>query len=94
MGLYRKKPMEVEADQWFIDGDHDEVKPYGDCFLLPDNEMSFCPVCDKPLFLHGYVGTLEGGQRVCPGDYIIKGIEGEFYPCKPDIFNKTYDPCR
>ena len=35
--------------------------------------------------------TLEGNMRVSPGDYIIKGVEGEFYPCKPDIFHKTYD---
>jgi hypothetical protein len=34
---------------------------------------------------------LEGFQVVCPGDYIVKGVEGEFYPCKADIFEKTYE---
>jgi hypothetical protein len=37
------------------------------------------------------IRTLEGSMRVNPGDYIIKGIKGEFYPCKPDIFEATYD---
>ena len=35
--------------------------------------------------------TLEGVMRISPGDYVIKGIRGEFYPCKPDIFKKTYE---
>ena len=38
------------------------------------------------------INTLEGVQWVSPGDWIIKGIAGEFYPCKPDIFEATYDP--
>ncbi len=38
-----------------------------------------------------YVDTLEGRHEAKPGDYIIKGIKGEFYPCKPDIFLKSYD---
>lgn len=36
--------------------------------------------------------TLEGVMRAIPGDYIIKGVKGEFYPCKPDIFEETYEP--
>ena len=36
------------------------------------------------------IGTLEGPHKCSPGDYIIQGIKGEFYPCKPDIFEKTY----
>ena len=36
--------------------------------------------------------TLEGDMKAMPGDYIIKGVQGEFYPCKPDIFAKTYEP--
>lgn len=38
------------------------------------------------------IATLEGAHWVDPGDYVIKGVAGEFYPCKPDIFVKTYDP--
>lgn len=38
-----------------------------------------------------YIHTLEGKMYACTGDFIIQGVEGEFYPCKPDIFHKTYD---
>ncbi|MDR3081611.1 MAG: hypothetical protein LBV60_11920 [Streptomyces sp.] len=40
---------------------------------------------------HGWIDTLEGGHTVCPGDWIIKGVQGEFYPCKPDVFAATYE---
>jgi hypothetical protein len=40
---------------------------------------------------HGWISTLEGGHIVCPGDWIIKGIKGEFYACKPDVFAQSYD---
>ncbi|MDN6798136.1 MAG: hypothetical protein L0L50_02335 [Propionibacterium sp.] len=38
------------------------------------------------------IRTLEGDMRVAPGDYVIRGVRGEFYPCKPDIFAATYEP--
>lgn len=41
---------------------------------------------------HGWIDTLEGGHIVCPGDFIITGVKGERYPCKPDIFAATYEP--
>jgi hypothetical protein len=41
---------------------------------------------------HGWIDTLEGSHTVCPGDWIITGVKGEMYPCKPDIFAATYDP--
>ena len=40
---------------------------------------------------YGYIDTLEGTMTVSPGDWIIKGIAGEYYPCKPDIFEATYE---
>lgn len=52
-----------------------------------------CPVCGISLMEHGEIKTLESGGNthvVCPGDWIIKGIEGEYYACKPSIFEKTY----
>ena len=70
---YRKKPVVVEATQWFKDGDHPEVRRY------MKDEL-------------GYIDTLEGGHVVTPGDYIITGVKGEHYPCKPDIFELTYEP--
>lgn len=53
---------------------------------------SLCEQCGKPHHVHGWIDTLEQGHRVCPGDWIITGIAGERYPCKPDIFAKTYEP--
>lgn len=50
-----------------------------------------CKYCKNIMHNHGWVDTLEGGHIVCPGDWIIKGIQGEFYPCKPDIFKDTYE---
>ena len=51
-----------------------------------------CKHCGRPMHDHGWIETLEGGHIVCPGDWIVTGIKGERYPCKPDIFNATYHP--
>jgi hypothetical protein len=53
---------------------------------------SLCEQCGKPHHVHGWIDTLEQGHRVCPGDWIITGVKGERYPCKPDIFADTYEP--
>lgn len=50
-----------------------------------------CEYCHHVMHDHGWIDTLEGGHIVCPGDWIITGVKGEFYPCKPDIFAKTYE---
>jgi hypothetical protein len=50
-----------------------------------------CIHCEKIMHDHGWIDTLEGGHIVCPGDWIITGIEGEHYPCKPHIFEQTYE---
>lgn len=47
--------------------------------------------CNALMKDHGFIDTLEGGHTVCPGDWIIRGVQGEFYPCKPDIFEATYE---
>lgn len=73
MGRYVKKPVVVEAVQWFRHGDHAAVIADGD-----DGA--------------GYIETLEGRLRVEPGDWVITGIAGENYPCKPDIFAQLYVP--
>ncbi len=49
-------------------------------------------LCDRTMHEHGWIDTKEGGHIVCPGDWIITGVQGERYPCKPDIFEVTYDP--
>lgn len=45
----------------------------------------------KDLFIYLCIPTLEGNHLADKGDFIIKGVKGEFYPCKPDIFEKTYE---
>lgn len=61
-------------------------------YRTPDVEgMRLCQHCEKTMHIHGWIDTLEGGHIVCPGDYIITGVAGERYPCKPDIFAKTYE---
>jgi len=88
---YRKKPIIIEATQWLRHNDdrpEDETVRY---YRHPEhNGRDLCPHCGKILHIHGWIDTLEGGHIVCPGDYIITGIKGEVYPCKPDIF-KEYE---
>lgn len=86
---YRKKPVIVEASQWWKVGQHPAVRAYERPGMNPRED---CKHCKSPLGDHGWIGTLEGGHRVCPGDWIITGVKGEHYPCKPDIFEQTYEP--
>lgn len=75
---YRKKPVVIEAIVW--NGVNvKEVDAFVDTEELSSSGGS--------LFIH----TLEGKMKVSVGDYIIKGVQGEFYPCKPDIFEATYE---
>lgn len=78
MKKYRKKPVVIEALQF--DG-----KNYEECLNLSEDIFMF----DGDNYLN--ITTLEGTMKCSVGDYIIKGINGEFYPCKPDIFEKTYE---
>jgi len=86
MGKYRKKPVVIEAEQWDT---YSHVEGVRITHNLPDN--SRCGYCLDKLPNHGWITTLEGGYIVCPGDWIITGVKGEKYPCKPDIFDATYD---
>ena len=89
MAEYRKKPVVVDATQWLKDGDHPEV-----IYPMPNTSRRAdirCEKCLKAIGKHGWIDTLEGGHIVCPADWIIKGVKGEFYPCKPDIFEQTYE---
>ena len=53
--------------------------------------LTACKHCGKTMHEHGCIDTPEGGHTVCPGDYVITGVAGEHYPCKPDIFAATYE---
>lgn len=56
------------------------------------NGQNRCKHCSVIMNDHGWIDTLEGGHIVCPKDWIITGVQGETYPCKPDIFEATYEP--
>lgn len=75
---YRKKPVVIEAIQW-----------RGNNFA---EVFAFCKdaIIDD-VYGDVLIKTLEGVHEAIVGDYIIKGVNGEFYPCKPDIFEKTYE---
>jgi len=98
MTKFRKKPIVIEAFQWFENGDHPEDGPrncegkivrYFSRPAVKSNDL--CSECGLMFDSHGWIDTLEDGHRVCPSDWIITGIHGERYPCKHDIFEKTYD---
>ena len=116
---FKKKPVIIEATQWFKNGDHplDYNKTHdglrdGEMSQFPPDERKAngwegdivryyrhpsidgqmpCRHCGDIMHNHGWIDTLEGGLIVCPGDWIITGVAGENYPCKPSIFEATYE---
>lgn len=87
---YRKKPVVIEAIQW--DGKNlFEIKEFvGNSLLLHEKEVhTFNSI--RTIVTGISIHTLEGDHHANVGDYIIKGVQGEFYPCKPDIFEQTYE---
>ena len=95
---YRKKPVVIEARQ--LAGSDEDIAAVIDwitrntqgVFDLDDDEQ---PVSGVAIdvgtgFMH--IATLEGVMQAKPDDWIIRGVQGEFYPCKPDIFAATYEP--
>jgi hypothetical protein len=88
MALFRKKPVVIEAFQWTGGPDQTE-DPEWACKALQDGTMRFENEGTSGVTL--MINTLEGIHRANQGDYIIKGVKGEFYPCKPDIFEMTYE---
>ena len=104
MKRYRKKRIIIEAEQWFA-VTYDREAGHGiEPEDMPIYHLSVgyyrtpacdgqkkCTHCGDIMHNHGWIDTLEGGHTVCPGDWIIKRIKGEMYPCKPDIFEQTYE---
>jgi hypothetical protein len=99
---FRKKPVVIEAvrlgwDTW------SEICEFAGVGKLEDNKPSGCYLDEKGQPREGHettdklgllIPTLEGLMIASEGDFIIKGVNGEFYPCKPDIFEKTYEPAK
>ena len=91
---YRKKPVVIEALKWdgsnlievrtFIDGRSPSISSN----IAKEKWQDYCGIVEIEGLI---IRTLEGRHVASIGDYIIKGISGEFYPCKPDIFAKTYE---
>lgn len=82
---YRKKPVVIEAIQFLDDAKRiSELQEFAGKDLRVDYSNKDNPVLK--------IDTLEGTMTASVGDYVIKGVNGEFYPCKPDIFEKTYEP--
>jgi hypothetical protein len=94
---YRKKPVIIEAQQlkgestdhdvylWVEANTQGSFDPYDE--IVPASGVSIDPETGFML-----IATLEGTMQAKPGDWIIQGVAGEFYPCKPDIFEATYEP--
>lgn len=74
---FRKKPVEIEAIQWTGENFVEITGWSGDVWSVNIDQL--------------IIPTLEGKHYANVGDWIIKGIQGEFYPCKPDIFEQTYE---
>lgn len=73
---FRKKPVVIEAVRWTGDN-ADEIAAFARSAMWPHGDL--------------VIPTLEGAHRANIGDWIIRGVQGEFYPCKPDIFDATYE---
>lgn len=85
MAKFRKKPVVIDAIQY---------KRGENIMLVQDffgAENGSLLKFDENLNEY-YIATLEGKMHLTHGDWIIKGVQGEFYPCKPDIFEQTYEP--
>ncbi len=77
MAKYRKKPVIIEAIQWTGNISPDIQNFLGTEIVLEGKNL--------------VINTLEGVMHARPGDYIIRGVKEEFYPCKPDVFKITYE---
>ena len=101
MSKYRKRPVVIEAVQWTALGQVHDICEWSDSFPAEADgpvlayDGTLAGPCDPEtgedwgLFT---IETLEGDLTVSPRDWIIRGVQGEFYPCKPEIFAATYEP--
>lgn len=85
---YRKKPVEIEVMQMPFTSNIESQKANGKIAAwIEDNGGEVEDFGSNYI----YIETLEGTMTGKPGDFIIRGVQGEFYPCKPDIFEQTYE---
>jgi hypothetical protein len=88
---FRKKPVVIDAMQW--DGSRASISECCEWVNEGQEEpvLSYLFYGDDDVF-DVQIDTLEGPHGVSPGDWIIRGVKGEFYACKPEIFDMTYEP--
>ena len=87
MAKYRKKPVVIEAIQW--DGTEKSALDISE--MLEMLARGFKITVHTETYCDFSIATLEGMMRVSEGDFVIQGVRGECYPCKPDIFEMTYE---
>lgn len=88
---FRKKPVVIDAEQFTNNSESDnaQMNRLVNWVNQGVNESGKRHAWHNGTFI--YIETLEGTHRADPGDWIIRGVKGEFYPCKPDIFEATYE---
>lgn len=86
---FRKKPVVIDAVQYPCD--HPALQRCN-CDKLNEGAGTGVPVAGCSACGRHFISTLDGAMTVSDGDWIITGVNGEHYPCKPDIFEKTYEP--
>ena len=89
---YRKLPVVIEAIQWNGCSNRKDIESFvgNELHACLESDTAYEAGMGAPTFSL-IIQTIEGGMKAMPNDYIIKGVNGEFYPCKPDIFHKTYE---
>lgn len=91
MGKYKKKPIVVEAIRW-TGSNLEEIRNFVGSDLIEDYmELFSVNGTLKKMLIGIAIDTLEGTMKVDYGDYIIKDVNNELYPCKPDVFEQTYE---
>ena len=93
MSKFRKKPVVIEAWRWVGNGFETDAPDWIHSYKHRDDHgvTSFVTVQEDGTLL---IPTLEGDHTASIGDWIIQGVKGEIYPCKPDIFEETYESVR
>lgn len=93
MMKYKKKPVIIDALQWTGLNLTEIIDFVGKDLIVETYDAGY-QAGATPLAVGLKIRTLEGDMNISVGDYIIKGVQGEFYPCKPDIFKETYEPVK
>ena len=90
---FRKKPVVIDATNW--NGDVEDATRIVNWILQGGGTARYHDRTEGGYDDHGLmIDTLEGVMRANPGDWVVRGVAGEFYPCRPDIFDATYEPVK